>query len=154
MQQCCKNSQIFPTCNSVAKTDLSMKSSASFFSWHWDLVGFLASALCAIHCLAWPILLSLPAFGSSLGIPWLEPALIALAVVLASWALGRGWRVHRAWQPIAWAVLGFGLIALGRWMGGPWEPPGTIPGGIIVAWSHLLNWRKLRGCAYAASASE
>jgi hypothetical protein len=138
-------------CNSVAKTGLSMKSPAPFFSLHWDLAGFVALTLCAIHCLTWPILLSLPAFGSSLGIPWLEPALISLAVVLATWALGRGWRMHRAWQPLAWAVLGFGLIALGRWVGGTREPPGTISGGLVVAWSHVLNWRKQRGCAYAAA---
>jgi hypothetical protein len=156
MQQCCKHNRIFLSCNCVAKTTLRMKSSAQFFSWHWDLAGFVASTLCAIHCLTWPILLSLPAFASSLGsgMPWLEPALIALAAVLAIWALGRGWRVHRAWQPLALAVFGFGLIALGRWIGGTWEPPGTISGGIMVALSHLLNWRKQRSCQWSSEAAQ
>ncbi len=134
-----------------------MKSPAQFFSWHWDLAGFAASALCAIHCLAWPILLSLPAFASSLGsgLPWLEPALIALAVVLATWALGRGyWQVHRSWRPLAWAALGFGLIAVGRWLGGNWEPPGTISGGMIVAWAHVVNWRKQRSCQWSAESAQ
>ena len=132
-----------------------MKTPGSFFSWHWDLAGFAASTLCAIHCLAWPILLSLPAFGSSLGtgVPWLEPALIALAAVLAIWALGQGWRVHRSWQPLAWALLGFGLIALGRWIGGDWGPPGAFLGGVAVAWSHVVNWRKQRKCQWAAQSS-
>ena len=133
-----------------------MKSPAQFFSWHWDLAGFVASTLCAIHCLAWPILLSLPAFASNLGsgLPWLEPTFIALAAVLAIWALGRGWRVHRAWQPLALAAFGFGLIALGRWIGGTWEPLCTISGGTIVALSHVVNWRKVRGCAYATPSSK
>lgn len=127
----------------------------SFFSWHWDLAGFFASSLCAIHCLTWPFLLALPALGSSLetNLPWLEPTLLGIAVVLAVGVLGYGYvRVHRSWQPLAWAALGFAVIAIGKSVDGPWEAPGTIVGGLMVAWSHVLNWRKQR--AYALVQAE
>ncbi len=129
-----------------------MKNSASFFSWHWDLAGFTASTLCAIHCLIWPFLLALPAFGSTLlaNIPWLENGLLIIALVVATLALGQGYiRSHRKVQPLIWAGLGFGLIALGKWVFTDWEPFFTISGGLLVAWAHVVNWRASRSCQYA-----
>jgi len=80
----------------------------------WDRLGVWASAACAVHCLAAPLLfLAAPAFAGICAHP-LSHALFALLVLpLAGTVLLRGYRVHRRPWVAAAAVLGSGCILTG-----------------------------------------
>lgn len=105
-------------------------------------MGFSASFLCAIHCLALPFLLSLGLFG---GLTWLhhpvvEWSLISTAVLIAGPALYRGYRQHRRSRPLWIAAVGFGLLALSRLLIAD-EHLLTAAGGLLIATAHWFNWK-------------
>ena len=116
-----------------------------FFSYsHVDLAGFSASMLCAIHCAALPVILTLGATG---GLNWLEsPVLeiffIVTSIVIAVFALGRNFRKHKHIRlAIQVVAAGFALIIVSRLM-----PHGDLHhilsaiGGVTIAAGHILNW--------------
>ena len=113
-----------------------------FVGWNWDFFGFSASFLCAVHCLALPLLLSMGLLG---GLAWLhqppvEWSLIGSAVLIAGPAFYRGHRSHRRLLPMGMAGLGILLLAGSRWLH-EYEHLLTGAGGILIATAHWLNWR-------------
>ncbi|MBN8884301.1 MAG: MerC domain-containing protein [Rudaea sp.] len=127
-----------------------------------DRIGATASFLCALHCAALPFVLTvLPALGLGfLGDHRFERAFIAFASVLASAALIRGWRRHRA--PYALYLLVPGLVLL--WTGAWVFDTGSAPilhavlvtlGGCGVALAHIVNMRltHLFGCCPPATSA-
>lgn len=75
-----------------------------------DVVGQVLSAVCAVHCVATPLVLALlPAAGSVLG--GAHPVLFVLVVGVAGWAFVPGYRCHRQLQvPL---LAGAGTLLLG-----------------------------------------
>ncbi|MCB0638962.1 MAG: MerC domain-containing protein [Lewinella sp.] len=119
-----------------------------FFSWNLDALGFSASFLCAIHCLALPLLLSLGALGglSWLHDPLLEWGMITLAVIVAGWSLIGSYRQRGSGAgPLLLAFLGMIALAAGRLAPGEAEHYLTALGGVLIAGAHYRNWR-LTGC--------
>lgn len=113
-----------------------------FLSWNLDFLGFSASFLCAIHCLALPFLLSLGLFG---GLSWLhhpvvEWGLIGTAILIAGPALYRGFRQHRRRLPGWTAALGFLLLGFSR-TSPTHEHLLTAAGGLLIATAHWYNWK-------------
>ena len=111
-----------------------------------DLVGFWASFLCAIHCIAVPVLLAL---GSLSGASWLhnpilEWSLILFSLFIASWSLFRSYfRAHHRPRPLQLAFVGFLFIIIGRLLDGNPEHYATAIAGFCIAAAHLINWRLL-----------
>ena len=99
------------------------------------------SGLCAVHCVATAVLLGLVASaGGFLGQPIVHEIGLTLAMVIGTFALGRGILEHGFMLPIAIGALGLGVMAGalslphdGR------EPLYTIIGVMIVALGHRLN---------------
>lgn len=121
---------------------MTKRNTPRFLSWDLDFLGFSASFLCAIHCLAIPFLLSLGLFG---GLTWLhhpvvEWGLIGTAVLIAGPAFYRGYRQHGRTRPLWIAGLGFGLLALSRSSIGD-EHLLTAAGGSLIAAAHWFNWK-------------
>jgi len=72
-------------------------------------VGEVLSAVCAVHCVATPLVLTLlPAAGSVLG--GAHPVLFFFVVVVAAWAFVRGYRCHRRLVVPALALTGIALL--------------------------------------------
>ncbi|MEM6334320.1 MAG: MerC family mercury resistance protein [Planctomycetota bacterium] len=83
-------------------------------SWRWDLAGIAASAACAVHCLAAPLLLLfLPAFGAAWSSPWVHWVVAAAVLPLALLVIGRGYRAHRRGSTLALAALGGAALIAG-----------------------------------------
>ncbi|MBK8042720.1 MAG: MerC domain-containing protein [Haliscomenobacter sp.] len=115
-----------------------------FFSWHWDIAGFGASLLCAIHCMLMPLVLALGMFA---GAHWLMNPItdwifIGTSAVIASWSLLQSYfRKHRNLRPLWISGMGFlGLIAAQKlsvshshWL--------MAAGGGFVAYAHFHNWQ-------------
>lgn len=119
-----------------------------FFTYaHADVFGFTASAICAVHCAALPLVFTMGMLGGLewLASPWIEITFIFLSIGIATFALGRNFRKHkhirRAVQVVA---LGFALIIGSRFMHGDMHHILTAAGGLIVAAGHVLNWQLAR----------
>ncbi len=109
--------------------------------------GAAASFLCAIHCLAMPLLIGvLPLIGLGLlTTPWLEWSLIGLAGLMGIVTLPPSYcRDHRQLQPLGLFTLGFGLILVTKLFiteGSALETLGMVIGALFVAGANLVNHR-------------
>lgn len=116
----------------------------SIFNINPDAAGFFTSLLCAIHCSAIPVMISLGLVGSS---SWLHNHLfdwvvIGIGVVIASYSLlGDYIKFHRNLLPMAMAVLGFSFLMIGMIEHHGWMLLFSVAGGLLVASSHLVNHR-------------
>ena len=106
-----------------------------------DRLAMGLSGLCAVHCVATAVLLGLlSAAGGILGQPIIHEVGLTLAMLIGSFALGRGILQHGFMLPSAIGALGLGVMAGalslphdGR------EALYTIIGVMIVALGHRLN---------------
>ncbi len=117
---------------------------SKFISTNLDFLGFSASMLCAVHCMALPVLL---AIGALSGLAWLEHPMvetvfIGLSFLIATWSLTRGYlSQHRHFTAIRMVVIGFVLLLLSRFVENEWEAILAGLGGVTIASAHWLNWR-------------
>lgn len=122
-----------------------------FISAHLDLLGFSASFLCAIHCIAMPLVLSLGLAGA---LPWLdnhflEWGLILSTLVIAGWSLVGSYSTHRQKKPLLYAIAGFAIIIGVHFLHGALEHYLAALGGIAIAYAHYINW-KYTSCSVKA----
>lgn len=121
----------------------------------WDRLGFVASSLCAVHCVCMPWLLLIMPFlaGSWLADRELERGFVVASVVLAAICTTWGCRVHRKWWLLG--LLGAGAVTLfGAHATAPpaccsehlsWPHAiGAACGGALLAATHFLNLRLQR----------
>jgi hypothetical protein len=123
-----------------------VKSTHSLDKW-----GMRASTLCAVHCVAVPLLLTLLPFG---GLMWLkssslEAGIIGSSVLLAVAAHTRGFRIHGRCAPAVICASGIALIVLCRFFEdrGAWIGSFAALAGLTIAASHWLNHRLCNSCA-------
>ncbi len=115
-----------------------------FFSWHWDLVGFGASLLCALHCVLLPFLFTLGMFSEKTWLvdPLSEWIFIGLSAWIACWSLLSSYfKKHRNIRPLIIAGIGFlGLIIAQKLVVSDAHWLMTAGGGLI-AYAHFCNWK-------------
>lgn len=118
-----------------------------FFGWHIDFIGFSASFACAVHCMAWPVLLSLGFLG---GAEWLENEmfemlLIISSIIIASYSIGKSYlREHRNIYPVLWLLAGIGFLLSSLFLEhGTFHYILTALGGFSIAFAHFVNWKRL-----------
>ena len=118
-----------------------------FISLNLDFLGFSASMICAVHCLALPFVLT---FGALSGFSWIEnhaieSTFICLSILFASLSLIQGYKKeHRRLEAIYVVILGFLIIIGSRFLGGNAHVVLAGVGGCLVAAAHLINWRLLQ----------
>jgi len=114
-----------------------------------DFWGFLASFLCALHCAAVPLILL---FGSLGSFAWLanhsvELVFIAVSIILAYWSLWSSYkRHHKKRKAVNIVLIGFAFLVVSRLVPHHIGDVLVVIGGLIVAYSHYVNWRLLQGC--------
>jgi hypothetical protein len=117
-----------------------------------DVIALGSSLLCAIHCAAIPIVLSFSALGSLhfLSNPWIEWAFITLGGVLVLFSIYPSYiKAHKNKNPLAYALVGFLSIGLGRLhLNEIWEVGFTVMGALLVGYAHLKNWKLLKACPH------
>ena len=120
----------------------------------FDDLGTFASGLCLIHCLAFPLLLSLaPALAHAVPgdetIHRLLAFLVMSAGVPSFWA---GFRKHRKSAVLAAGLAGMGIVSAALFIGDRLgshsaEVATTMLGSSFLAMAHLLNKTFCRKCA-------
>jgi O-antigen/teichoic acid export membrane protein len=123
----------------------------NFIGLHADFVGFSASLLCAVHCIALPFLLSFtPLMGLRfLENPLIEASIILLTFIVASYAIAHGYRRHHK-KPTALLIVaaGFLSIIIGHVLHTAWaEIIFSAIGGTVIATAHVVNWMHIRQTA-------
>lgn len=121
----------------------------------FDRLGFSASTICAIHCVATPLLLSvLPALGLGfLAHGTFEMVMIATSIVIAAVSLGSSYRIHRKLNPILMMISG-GMILVFNFVGHDshsetiemLHPYIAAFAGLMIAGAHWINMRLCRSC--------
>ncbi|MDJ0918832.1 MAG: MerC domain-containing protein [Woeseiaceae bacterium] len=105
------------------------------------------SAVCLIHCLALPVLISVLA----LSVPFAEnevvhATLVLLAAPATLWVIhkSRSYRNHRLF--IAAATVGLALMFAGTFFApfARFEEPMTIAGALLLVSAHIRHWFTLR----------
>lgn len=117
-----------------------------------DKAGATASLLCAIHCVAVPVLFALLPVA---GLAWLDnPAVdwwfLLAAVVFVVIAHPAGYAKHRRCTPPVLAGSGLVAIVLAikLWGQSPAHHYGVALGGLLVAASHFLNRHLCKSCQH------
>lgn len=108
-----------------------------------DRLAIGLSGLCLVHCVATTVALALLAsFGETLGAPWIHEVGLGLAMLLGSYALGRGILEHGFMMPSAVGGLGLGVMAGALTLPHDGtEALSTVIGVAILALGHDLNYR-------------
>ena len=108
-----------------------------------DRYGLLLAGLCAAHCFATILVVSIVGVGGHfLLAPEIHEIGLAFAVVFAALAIGWGAYVHRKVAPTMLAVAGLGFMGAALMIGhGTTEVMLTISGAALVAAGHLMNLR-------------
>jgi MerC mercury resistance protein len=116
----------------------------SIFKINPDTAGFFTSMLCAIHCSAVPLLISmgLLSTGTWLHNHMIDWVVICTGIVIASYSLvGDFIRKHRNYLPLLLASFGFLFLLLGMIEHHGWMLVLSVMGGLMVASAHMLNHR-------------
>ncbi len=114
-----------------------------------DRLGILASAACAVHCLAMPLLLALlPAMGSiwiiGHSVEWI---LAVVAVLMALGSLCWGFSIHRKKRLFLSFLAAAVFILSGQLVAHGWlETALVVAGGLGLVGSHLLNRNLCKSC--------
>ncbi len=120
-----------------------------------DVFGFSASAVCAVHCMAVPLLLIMGAFSPAhlAHNHELESGILLVSAVIGTFSLVPSIiRTHNRKMPLILFLLGMAAIVAGRFsLPLLWESLLTTVGAGLVALAHYQNWRVCRSCAVHAS---
>lgn len=109
-----------------------------------DVVGIIASTVCAMHCLLLPVILSMSAFSGFMLVnhPILENVFIGGSVVVSTSSLLPAYsRHHHKFTAIIILLFGFLLIGLGRFVTGFDESLLTSSGALMVTLAHYVNFK-------------
>lgn len=107
--------------------------------------------MCVLHCLALPVALTLLPPVAALGLQeeWVHKLLLVSVIPISLYALTLGCRQHRSFWVASAGLLGvLFLVAAAtvghRFFGEGGETSFTLVGAILVAVSHVLNFRLCR----------
>lgn len=118
---------------------------SSFFKINLDFAGMAASAICAIHCMAMPLILSLGVAhsGHLFHDHTFDIAVIAIGIVIASASLITDYKKHRSLLPLMLVIVGFSVLTYGLTHGhGGIHLWISLIGSGLVSSAHFINWRK------------
>ena len=109
------------------------------------------SALCLLHCLTIPLLISMAPVVATFAFAdeSFHIALVALVVPTSAVALGLGCRKHQGWGVVTIGLIGLALLGTaafseGLRLGEIGETVLTVIGALVVASAHVLNYRACR----------
>ena len=112
-----------------------------------DRLAIGGSALCAIHCLSLPVLLSVfPALGTTLfGKESFHVLLLFFVIPLSVIALSMGCKQHKSWFVAVMGILGIGLLIFTALyghdtFGHDGEKIATLIGASFIAIGHIRNY--------------
>ena len=114
-----------------------------------DLFGLVSSSLCAVHCMALPVLISLGflgTIGSSTSHFVTEILVVVASAILVALSIYKGLKTHESATPYWFFAFGLVAICVGLFCGYHLL---MAAGGLSLAVGHLLNHKLLQGKSIA-----
>ncbi|UTP72921.1 MerC domain-containing protein [Alteromonas sp. LMIT006] len=114
-----------------------------------DQVGVWLTSLCALHCIAVPVILPLVPLlaGSFFAEEWFERMVLLLSIVVGFIALLIGfYKYHRQLYPIYSLAMGGFIYWQKDMFGHHFEPLVVTIGAVLIIASHILNIRLCKAC--------
>lgn len=109
-----------------------------------DILGISASLLCAVHCIAFPIFMSLSFFNG-----WTHAqdhtfhwVILLIAIVLVGFAIIPMAIKHKYYLPLKIGTIGIVLFGIGLFLPCEIEKYFSLAGGIALIVAHYINWKK------------
>ena len=116
----------------------------------WDRLGIGVSGICAIHCLFFPVLISILPLSSLMPLlhEWAHPFFIATLVPIVYYAARRS---HFDTKITTLLIVGFLVVLAGWllghfWLGFAFETGATLTGSFILIAGHWMNYRHHQEC--------
>ncbi|MBP7273632.1 MAG: MerC domain-containing protein [Saprospiraceae bacterium] len=108
-----------------------------------DIAGAFASGLCALHCSALPLIISLTSVSSLsfLQTELFEWLFIVTAVLIAVPAFLNGYKLHRNVWILSAAFFSFFVILSSHSLPEQWHHWANAAGGCMLVFTHLMNYR-------------
>ena len=130
-----------------------MNNERQVLSLHADRLGIIASALCFVHCILTPVVLSLSAVWAHY-LPSEERfhrVLAAIVAAIGSFAIVNGYRKHRRLRVFFLMGAGLSFIFAGAYLGDSLpshiaEIAVTMMGSSLMITAHLINHTFCRNC--------
>ncbi|MEG3766289.1 MerC domain-containing protein [Alteromonas sp. 14N.309.X.WAT.G.H12] len=114
-----------------------------------DRMGIWISGLCAVHCLALPVILPLlPLLGSTFFAQlWFERTILTISMLIGGVALTSGaLRYHGQYYPLVLLFTGGGIYWFKDIFGHEFEPFTIAVGALLIISGHVINMRLCRHC--------
>ena len=108
-----------------------------------DFLGFLASALCAVHCTVVPLVFSIGLIdlGDLHHNHLFDVLIVGAGMVIASSSIIKDYFKNRIKAPLFLCLVGIGALVMGLFGHESSHQFSSILGGLALAFSHLLNWK-------------
>ena len=119
-----------------------------------DLYAAGLSALCLLHCLALPLLVTIvPLVAQTAESELVHQLLVVATVPVSLWVICTTFAVHRNRLFIAVVLAGLGLLMLAAFVEAvsAYEEAITVVGGMLLCSAHLWNWARQRGIGVIGS---
>ncbi|MFO0599630.1 MAG: MerC domain-containing protein [Myxococcaceae bacterium] len=110
------------------------------------MLGQVLSAVCAVHCVTTPLVLTLAPAGASV-FGGAHPVLLVLVIGVALWAFIPGYRCHHSRRVLVLALTGVALLAIAAFLfhdSLPIETALSLMGASAMMGAHWLNRKLLR----------
>lgn len=127
-----------------------MKNKSITASVLWDRFGIGVSGVCAIHCLLFPVLISVLPLWSFAPVlhEWAHPVFLVMLVPIVFFASRRS---HYDRKITTLLIAGFFVVLIAwvfghLWFGYLFETTGTLAGSILLTLGHWMNYRHHRTC--------
>ena len=112
-----------------------------FIGFNADFAGSLAAMICAVHCMAFPLLLSFGLVSSTHHNHAFDFIFMAGGILIAGYVLVKDYIYkHRQLGPLFISALGFLLLFFGIQSHGELFLL-SVSGGLIITFSHFQNWK-------------
>jgi hypothetical protein len=136
IRACLRNVTTLHICTGMVDTLLQLRG-------RLDRVGMLLSGLCAVHCLAGLLFVTVLGLGGGV---LLDPSIhrigLAVALIVGGATIGLGAIRHGRRLPLLLGSIGLMLMAIALWFGhSAYEAALTVPGVALVALAHFVNIR-------------
>ena len=111
-----------------------------------DLIGFMTSGLCAVHCLVLPVLLSLGLMNAWVSVEHkiFESVILLLTFIFISISTFRNFIKHQRFSVLLLFAIGLLLLFVGFISGGAYNHVLMAIGGMVVALAHFSSWSTIR----------